>query len=38
VANDLRVSSSPDRDDAMMVDGVVVVQKDAVLPDGWRFR
>jgi glucose-1-phosphate adenylyltransferase len=37
VTNDLKVVNSPDAHEVMVVDGIVVVEKDAVLPDGWRF-
>ena len=38
VANDLKAVETPDSNEAMVVDGVVCVPKDAVLADGWRFE
>jgi glucose-1-phosphate adenylyltransferase len=38
VANDARVESTPDRDDAVVREGIVVVQKEATLPDGWNLN
>jgi glucose-1-phosphate adenylyltransferase len=37
VTNDLGAIETPDAEGAMVVDGIVCVQKDAVLPDQWRF-
>ena len=38
VANDINAVETPDSNEAMVVDGVVCVPKDAVLPDTWRFE
>ncbi len=38
VANDLKAVETPDSNEAMVVDSVVCVPKDAVLPDGWHFE
>jgi glucose-1-phosphate adenylyltransferase len=37
VANDAGLDATPDRDDAVIREGIVVVQKEAVLPDGWNL-
>jgi glucose-1-phosphate adenylyltransferase len=37
VANDLNAVETKDSNEAMVVDGIVCVPKDAVLSDGWRF-
>jgi glucose-1-phosphate adenylyltransferase len=37
IVNDRKLETSPETPQAMIVDGIVVVQKEAVLPDGWRL-
>jgi glucose-1-phosphate adenylyltransferase len=37
IKNDLGVMETPDNAAAMIRDGIVVVPKDATLPDGWRL-
>ena len=37
IQNERGIQSSPDSDQAMICDGIVVVPKDGVLPDGWRM-
>lgn len=38
IHNERGIQSSPDSDQAMICDGIVVVPKDGVLPDGWRMQ
>ena len=37
IVNDGRMDSSPENPEAMIVDGILVVQRGATLPDGWRL-
>ncbi|HEX4144148.1 MAG TPA: glucose-1-phosphate adenylyltransferase [Pirellulales bacterium] len=37
IANDAHLQTSPETPQAMVADGIIIVQKDAVLPDGWQF-
>ena len=37
IANDRRCETSPETPEAMIADGIIIVQKDAVLPDGWQL-
>jgi len=37
VLNQQQLDTSPETVEAMIVDGILVVERDAVLPDGWRF-
>ncbi len=37
IVNDHRWETSPETPQAMVADGIVIVQKEAVLPDGWQF-
>jgi glucose-1-phosphate adenylyltransferase len=37
VVNDQKLDSSPETREYMICDGIVVVQKGAVLPDGWKL-
>ena len=38
VVNEQHVETSEESAECMIADGVIVVQKDACLPDGWRLR
>jgi glucose-1-phosphate adenylyltransferase len=38
VANDAKLESSPETPEAMISDGIIVVQKGAALADGWKLR
>lgn len=38
VCNESKVDSFPENGGAMIVDGIVCVEKDAVLPNGWRMQ
>jgi glucose-1-phosphate adenylyltransferase len=38
LVNERGIESSPDSDQAMICEGVVVAPKDAVLPDGWDLN
>ena len=38
VANDAGLESSPETPEAMISDGIIVVQKGAALADGWKLR
>ncbi len=37
IANDRKLQASEETPQAMIADGIIVVQKAAVLPDGWKF-
>ena len=37
IANDRHLDTSPETPEAMVADGIIIVQKEAVLPDGWQF-
>ena len=37
VANEKKLTSSPETPDAMIQDGIVIVERGATLPDGWRL-
>jgi glucose-1-phosphate adenylyltransferase len=37
IANDRHLETSPETPEAMVADGIIIVQKEAVLPDGWQF-
>jgi glucose-1-phosphate adenylyltransferase len=37
VANDRQLKQCPETEEAMIVDGIVMIQKGAVLPNGWRL-
>jgi glucose-1-phosphate adenylyltransferase len=38
IANDEKIQDSPDADDCIIRDGIPVVVKQAILPDGWRLE
>lgn len=37
VVNERQLQESPETPEVMIVDGVIFVQKDAILPDGWKL-
>ena len=37
IVNDSHRQTSPETPQAMVADGIIIVQKEAVLPDGWQF-
>jgi glucose-1-phosphate adenylyltransferase len=37
IANDRRLETSRETPQAMVADGIIIVQKEAILPDGWQF-
>jgi glucose-1-phosphate adenylyltransferase len=37
IANDQHLVTSAETPEAMVADGIIIVQKEAVLPDGWKF-
>jgi len=37
IKNDQGVQSSPETPEAMIVDGIAIVQRAATVPDGWKF-
>jgi glucose-1-phosphate adenylyltransferase len=38
IANDRQLQESPETPECMICDGIVVVPKEAILPDGWRLQ
>ncbi len=37
VVNEKNLETSPETDEGMICDGIVMIHKDAVLPDGWKL-
>ena len=37
IANDQHLVTSVETPEAMVADGIIIVQKEAILPDGWKF-
>ena len=38
IANDGKLTTSEETPEAMIAEGIMMIQKGAVLPDGWRFK
>jgi glucose-1-phosphate adenylyltransferase len=38
IANDAGLTTSEETPEAMIAEGIMMIQKGAILPDGWRFE